>query len=97
MMLRRAPALAVVESVESEPVPVRGDTSFVIAASTAGTGHDALVAPDTEAVNGLGPAIMVLGTAAGRKLMRAEKIEGLIVDARGELWVSPGMNLRPAR
>lgn len=44
---RRAPALAVVESVESEPVPVRGDTSFVIAASTAGTGHDALVAPDT--------------------------------------------------
>ena len=46
---RRAPALAVVESVESEPVPVRGDTSFVIAASTAGTGHDARVAPEVVA------------------------------------------------
>lgn len=57
-----------------------------------------LVAPDIEAVNGLGPAIMVLGEAAGRKLMlQAGNVQGLIVDARGELWISPGMRLTPAR
>ncbi len=52
-----------------------------------------LVGP-VEAVNGLGPAIMVLGPEAGKKLMAAAKVEGMIVDAGGELWVSPGLELR---
>ena len=52
-----------------------------------------LVGP-SEAVNGLGPAIMVLGAAAGRELVRAAPgVEGLIVDASGELWRSPGLAL----
>jgi thiamine biosynthesis lipoprotein len=57
-----------------------------------------LVGPSAEAVNGLGPAIMVLGAHAGKKLVAANAgIEGLIVDARGELWTSSGLGLRPAR
>jgi thiamine biosynthesis lipoprotein len=57
-----------------------------------------LVGPSAEAVNGLGPALMVLGAEAGRKLIgETPGIEGLIVDARGELWTSGGLELRPAR
>jgi len=56
-----------------------------------------LVAPHAEAVNGLGPAIMVLGAEAGKALVLSEKIDALIVDARGELWTSPGLKLTPAR
>jgi thiamine biosynthesis lipoprotein len=57
-----------------------------------------LVGPSAESVNGLGPAIMVLGAQAGRKLIGATPgVEGLIVDARGELWTSSGLELRPAR
>lgn len=52
-----------------------------------------LVGP-VEAVNGLGPAIMVLGAEAGKKLMAAAKVEGLVAEAGGELWVSPGLELR---
>jgi thiamine biosynthesis lipoprotein len=52
---------------------------------------------DVEAVNGLGPAIMVLGAEAGKTLVLSGKIEALIVDARGELWTSPGLQLMPAR
>lgn len=56
-----------------------------------------LVGP-SDAVNGLGPAIMVMGAAAGRELLRATSgVEGLIVDARGELWTSAGLRLRRAR
>jgi thiamine biosynthesis lipoprotein len=56
-----------------------------------------LVAPNAEAVNGLGPAIMVLGAEAGRALILSEQIQGLVVDAHGELWASPGLKLTPAR
>jgi thiamine biosynthesis lipoprotein len=55
-----------------------------------------LVGP-AEAVNGLGPAIMVLGAEAGRALILSEQIQGLVVDAHGELWTSPGLKLTPAR
>jgi thiamine biosynthesis lipoprotein len=57
-----------------------------------------LVAPSIEAVNGLGPAIMVLGVAAGGKLIAATPgVEALIVDRAGELSMSPGMRITPAR
>lgn len=57
-----------------------------------------LVAPSAEAVNGLGPAIMVLGAAAGRKLIAATPgVEGLIVGPGGELWTSRGLRWLPAR
>jgi thiamine biosynthesis lipoprotein len=57
-----------------------------------------LVGPTAEAVNGLGPAIMVLGAQAGRKLIVATPgVEGLIVDARGDVWTSSGLELRPVR
>jgi thiamine biosynthesis lipoprotein len=53
-----------------------------------------LVAENYEAVNGLGPAIMVLGLQAGKKLVGATPgAEALIVDAKGELWMSPGLRL----
>lgn len=52
-----------------------------------------LVAQEPEAVNGLGPAIMVLGLQAGKKLVAASSAEALIVDAKGELWMSPGLRL----
>jgi thiamine biosynthesis lipoprotein len=52
-----------------------------------------LVGP-AAAVNGLGPAIMVLGIDAGKKLIaESPGVEGLIVGARGELWRSPGLRL----
>lgn len=54
-----------------------------------------LVAADAQAVNGLGPAILVLGAAAGRKLIAATPgVEGVIVDPGGELWMSPGLQPR---
>jgi thiamine biosynthesis lipoprotein len=57
-----------------------------------------LVAPSAEAVNGLGPAIMVLGAAAGQKLIAATPgVEGLIVGRGGELWRSRGLRWLPAR
>lgn len=57
-----------------------------------------LVAPSAEAVNGLGPAIMVLGAAAGQKLIAATPgVEGLIVGRGGELWSSRGLRWLPAR
>jgi thiamine biosynthesis lipoprotein len=56
-----------------------------------------LVAPGIEPANGLGPAIMVLGAERGRALIRAAGIQGLIVDSRGELWTSPGLDLKPSR
>ncbi|HEX6268513.1 MAG TPA: FAD:protein FMN transferase [Burkholderiales bacterium] len=56
-----------------------------------------LLAPAAEAANGLGPAIMVLGAEKGRALILSTGIQGLIVDARGELWTSPGLKLTPAR
>jgi thiamine biosynthesis lipoprotein len=56
-----------------------------------------LVAPGIGPVNGLGPAIMVLGAEKGRSLILSAGMQGLIVDARGELWTSPGLELMPAR
>jgi thiamine biosynthesis lipoprotein len=59
-----------------------------------------LVAPSAEAVNGLGPAIMVLGRAAGEKLIAAAPgVEGLVVTPEGEVWMSRGLRARwlPAR
>jgi thiamine biosynthesis lipoprotein len=55
-----------------------------------------LVGP-AAAVNGLGPAIMVMGAEKGRALILSSGVQGLIVDARGGLWTSPGLQLRPAR
>lgn len=46
-----------------------------------------------EAVNGLGPAVMVLGLEAGRKLVAAQGVEALVVGAQGEAWTSPGLRL----
>lgn len=59
-----------------------------------------LVAASAEAVNGLGPAIMVLGRAAGEKLIAAAPgVEGLVVTRDGEVWMSRGLRARwvPAR
>ncbi len=48
-----------------------------------------------EAVNGLGVAIMVAGRAQGERwLARDDAVEGLIVDADGALWMSPGFRAR---
>jgi len=48
-----------------------------------------------EAVNGLGVAIMVSGRAQGERwLTRDDAVEGLIVDADGALWMSPGFRAR---
>ncbi len=54
-----------------------------------------LVAPSAAAVNGLGPAIMVLGRAAGEKLVAATPgVEGVIVGPSGEVWMSRGLAAR---
>jgi thiamine biosynthesis lipoprotein len=55
-----------------------------------------LVGP-VEAVNGLGPAIMVLGLEEGKKLAAAQRVEALIVPSHGAPWTSAGMArlLRP--
>ncbi|HVM01009.1 MAG TPA: carbamoyltransferase HypF [Egibacteraceae bacterium] len=44
---REAPPLAVVERVETEPVPLRGERGFVIVDSATGGRRDTLVSPDT--------------------------------------------------
>ncbi|MFJ8577904.1 carbamoyltransferase HypF [Micromonospora sp. NPDC093277] len=44
---RRAPALAQVERVTTEPVVPTGQPGFVIVTSVTGTGRDALISPDT--------------------------------------------------
>jgi thiamine biosynthesis lipoprotein len=51
-----------------------------------------LVGASAEAVNGLGPAIMVLGRAAGEKLIAAAGVEGVIVER--EVWISGGLRAR---
>lgn len=57
-----------------------------------------LVGPSAEAVNGVGPAIMVLGTQAGQKLIAATPgVEGLIVGRDGKLWTSRGLRWLPMR
>jgi len=57
-----------------------------------GPRHVTLVADTLERVNGYGTAIMVLGTAAGKKLIAdTPELEGLIVDTDGSLWTSPGL------
>ncbi len=54
-----------------------------------------LVADDLDRVNGLGAAIMVLGTVPGRELiLQTPGLDGLIVDRDGSLWVSPGLEKR---
>lgn len=56
-----------------------------------------LISDQLDAINGLGAAIMVAGSAAGRT--RVEGIPGLdalIVDADGSVWRSPGMAQRLA-
>jgi hydrogenase maturation protein HypF len=44
---RRAPALALVERVTTEPVEPTGERGFQIVASNAGTGRETLISPDT--------------------------------------------------
>ncbi len=57
-----------------------------------GPRHVTLVAEQLDAVNGYGTAIMVLGLAAGQRLVAdTPGLEGLIVDHDGSLWVSPGL------
>ncbi len=54
-----------------------------------------LLAEDLETVNGLSAAIMVLGKAAGARLVtETAGLEGLIVDRDGSLWLSEGMRAR---
>jgi thiamine biosynthesis lipoprotein len=55
----------------------------------------ALVARGLESVNGLGAAIMVGGTAAGRRwLAQRPEVDALIVHADERLWLSAGMAQR---
>jgi len=54
-----------------------------------------LVAEHLEDVNGLGVAIMVLGSEQGARLLRATPgVDALIVGRDGELWLSDGMRAR---
>jgi len=54
-----------------------------------------LVSERLEDVNGLGVAIMVRGAAEGRRWLSADAaLDGLIVDADGTLWMSPGFGAR---
>jgi FAD:protein FMN transferase len=55
----------------------------------------ALVSDSVEAVNGLGPASMVVGSAAAQqRIAVAGDIDALIVDGENRLWLSPGMRQR---
>ncbi|MGW8269756.1 MAG: FAD:protein FMN transferase [Burkholderiales bacterium] len=48
-----------------------------------------------EDVNGLGVAIMVRGKAAGERWLAEDKrVDGLIVDADGSVWMTPGFRAR---
>jgi thiamine biosynthesis lipoprotein len=54
-----------------------------------------LIGERLEAVNGLGVAIMVRGRAAGERwLTQASGVDGLIVDAGGAVWMTPGFRAR---
>lgn len=54
-----------------------------------------LVAERLELVNGYGTAIMVLGMAAGKRLIAdMPGLDGLIVDNDGSPWISPGLAKR---
>lgn len=54
-----------------------------------------LVAERLEALDGLGPAIMVLGRQDGARLVeRTPGLEALIVDRDGSMWMTPGMRAR---
>jgi len=56
-----------------------------------------LISEQLEAINGLGTAIMVAGSAAGRtRVARTPGLDALIVDADSSLWLSPGMAQRLA-
>jgi thiamine biosynthesis lipoprotein len=54
-----------------------------------------LVGERLEAVNGLGPAVMVLGKPAGMRLIGSTPgLDGLVVDRDGTVWMSPGFRAR---
>ena len=54
-----------------------------------------LVGERLEDVNGLGVAIMVRGAAEGRRWLSGDaRIDGLIVDADGAVWMTPGFRAR---
>jgi FAD:protein FMN transferase len=54
-----------------------------------------IVSEDLAQANGLSAAVMVLGSEAGRELIRqSATLEGLIVDRDGSVWMSPGLNKR---
>ena len=56
-----------------------------------------LISDQLEAINGLGTAIMVAGSAVGRaQVARQPGLDALIVDADNSLWLSPGMVKRLA-
>lgn len=62
---------------------------------TAGPRGVTVIGADVATVNGLSVAIMVLGKAAGIRLLRATPgAEALIVDADGSVWMSPGFRAR---
>lgn len=57
----------------------------------------ALISDHMEAINGLGAAIMVAGSEAGRARVAAQPgLDALIVNADNSLWLSPGMARRLA-
>ncbi len=54
-----------------------------------------LVARDVDAVNGMGPAMMVAGQTSGRRWLGGMPgVEALMVDASGQRWMSAGMRTR---
>lgn len=56
-----------------------------------------LLARDVDAVNGMGPAMMVAGQGAARRwLAGMPGVEALMVEASGERWMSAGMRRRLA-
>ncbi len=54
-----------------------------------------LVSTQLEVINGLGAAIMVMGSKAGRRLIEhTAGLEGMIADADGHIWMSKAMAAR---
>lgn len=54
-----------------------------------------LVSASLDRIDGLGAAIMVMGSQAGRRLIEATPgLDGLIVDDQRGVWMSPGMGHR---
>lgn len=98
----RAPgALLGSVSVQGGAVASSGDyerPGHIVDPRTGGPAQGVLgvtLAGPVDAVNGLGPAIMVLGAAAGKKLVAdSPGVDALLVDGSGELWLSPGMARR---